>query len=116
MPTPAKKTNAAGAKSTARKSESAPAKMPPGAKKDLPVEKAMETNALAESMETAAHKLAENGHEYAVSPLEGAHIDVPSPLVGASTLTETNQSDKVGTFAGSGTLGGFHSAREDHAL
>ncbi len=66
MTTPAKKPNAAAAKSTARKSDSAPAKMPPGAEGDLPVEKAKATNALAASMPIAKHKMAENGHGYAV--------------------------------------------------
>jgi len=99
MPTPAKKTNSAAAKSTARKSDSAPAKMPPGAKGDPPVEKAMATNTLAASMLTAEHKLAENGHAYAASPPAGAHQEAPSPLVGVSTLSERNPSDKVGTSA-----------------
>ncbi len=103
MPTPPKKPNAAAAKSTARKSDSAPAKMPPGAEGDLPVEKAKATNALASSMRTAEHKLTENGHEYAVSPLEGSHADSPSPLVGTSTLAESNESAKVGTAAKPGT-------------
>ena len=94
-----KKSNPASAKSTARKSDSAPAKMPPGAKGDLPVEKAKATNALAASMPSAKHKLVENGHDYAVSPLEGSHAQASSPLVGASTLAERNGSAKVGTAA-----------------
>lgn len=99
MSTPAKKSNAAAAKSTARKSDSAPAKLPPGADGDMPVEKAKATNLLAASMPTADHKLAENGYEYAVSPLEGSHAQAPSPLVGVSTLSEQNESAKVGTSA-----------------
>ena len=99
MPTPAKKANAAAAKSTARKSNSAQAKMPPGTAGDLPVQKAKATNLLAASMPTADHKLAENGYDYGLSPLKGSHVETPSPLVGASTLAERNESDKVGTSA-----------------
>jgi catalase len=98
MPASAKK-NPAGAKSTARKSDSAPAKMPGGASDDIPVQKAMETNAVAQAMLTAEHKLSENGGDYAYAPAEGAHVQAPSPLPGASTLAEGNQSAKVGTSA-----------------
>jgi len=102
MPTPAKKTNAAAAKSTARKSDSAPAKMPSGADGDLPVEQAKATNALAASMPTARHKRTENGREYAVSPPEGSHENASSTLVGASTLAERNKSAKLGSSATAG--------------
>lgn len=98
MPT-AKKPNPAGAKSTARKSDSAPAKMPPGASGDVPVQKSLDTNALVQAMPVAHHKLVENGRGYAQSPMEGSHAEPPSDLVGASTLAETNANAKVGAPA-----------------
>ncbi len=95
--------NAAAAKSTARKSDSAPAKMPAGAGGDAAVEKARATNALAAAIPFAQHKLDEQGHNNAVSPPEGTHAESSSPMVGASTLAEKNESAKVGTAATPGT-------------
>jgi len=99
MSTPAKKASPATTKSTARKTDSAPAKVSRAAQGDRSVEQAMATQALAAALPSAEHKLTENGYDYAISPPEGFHMEAPSPLAGASTLAERNESAKVGTSA-----------------
>jgi catalase len=95
--------NTASAKSTARKSDSAPAKMPAGSAGEPAVKKATETNALVAAIPYAQHKLEEQGHDNAVMPPEGTYAKASSPMVGASTLAEKNESDKLGTAAKPGT-------------
>ena len=99
MPKSPDKKGSAAAKSSARKSDGAPAKMSSPAAGDAPVEQATATNALAASMRVAQHKLEENGADHARAPLEGTHAQPGSPMVGASTLAENNENAKVGTAA-----------------
>ncbi|MDQ2779831.1 MAG: catalase, partial [Pseudomonadota bacterium] len=47
-------------------------------------------------MPTASHKIADAGRAYAVDPPRGATVKAPTPEVGASTLSETIESDKTG--------------------
>ena len=55
------------------------------------------TEALAASLPYNPTKASEYGELAARGPEEGAHVDPPDPIVGASTVTESNSSDKVGT-------------------
>ena len=89
----------AAAKSAARKSDSAPAKMPRGGEGDALVQKAMATQELVAAMPFGEHKLKENGRESALQPPTGTTAEPSSPDVVASTLSEKNESDKVGTQA-----------------
>jgi len=112
---PAPKSPAA-AKSTARKTDSAPAQMPEGAADDALVAKAMATQETVGAMPYAEHKLHENGHAAAVEPPVGTTVELASNDVGASTLTESNTSDKVGTAAEPGvnaTIGTLDRVRAD---
>ena len=54
------------------------------------------SNELAESIPNNATKPSEYG-EKARCPFTGATSELPSPVVGASTITETNASDKTGS-------------------
>src|SRR4051794_5019426 len=55
------------------------------------------TQALAQSMPYNPTKPGEYGTLAARGPEEGAHVQPPDPIVGASTVTESNSSDKVGS-------------------
>ena len=92
----------AAAKSAARKTDSAPARLPSGAEADAPVQKAMATQETVAAMPYAEHKLRENGFEAGVEPPTGTTVELASDSVGASTLSERNTSDKVGTAAAPG--------------
>ncbi|MEO7243111.1 MAG: catalase [Variovorax sp.] len=95
-PAPAK---SAAAKSAARKTDSAAAEMRPGGDADASVRKAKQTNDLVASMPYAQHKLQEQGRANAVNPPKGSRAEAASSDVGASTLSEKNSTDKVGTTA-----------------
>ena len=92
----------AAAKSAARKSDSAPAKLPAGAADDAPVQKARATQELAAAMPYGEHKLKENGRESALRPPVGSTAEPGSSSAGASTLSETNETPKVGSRAPTG--------------
>ncbi len=90
--------------------------MPPGAEGDALVQKALATNDLVASMPVAPHKLQEQGRDNAVDPPTGASMEPATTDVGASTLSEKNSSDKVGTTAHPGenaTIGTLDRVRAD---
>lgn len=96
---PARKTSSAAkktvaAKSAARNTSSGPAHVGP-ADGDLPARKAAAAEAVVSAMPHNANKPLEHGHANAVSPPEGLHVDT-DPIGTASTLTEVNNSPKVG--------------------
>src|SRR5690349_7229407 len=98
-PTPAAEIDAA--RAAARNTDSSPATPPPPAagKDDLPAQKAIDTVALAQGMGSNPAKPMEYGEANASATPKGATVSPPSRLVGASTLSEDNDSPKVGTAA-----------------
>src|SRR6478672_9880598 len=82
-----------------RKKSKAPAASP---SVDRIAERAADVNATAEAMPFNANKALEYGLDNAHAPQEGEGVEPPSEDVGASTLSEANASDKLGTRAGSG--------------
>jgi len=62
-------------------------------------EHAAEEASLAAAMPFNENKPGEYGYEHAVAPQEGASSKVPSPLTGASTVSEGNDSTKTGAPA-----------------
>ncbi len=91
----------AAAKSAARNTDSGPARVS-SAGGDLPAEKAAQTEALAASMPSNPTKAAEHGFANGVKPQQGAWSQPESRLPTASTLSEANESVKVGTVAPEG--------------
>ncbi|WP_371436654.1 catalase [Polaromonas sp.] len=92
------------ARAAARNTDSAPATpAPPSAGKgDLPAQKAIDTQTLAAAMPANSNKPSEYGEVNALQTPVGASAMPPSRLPGASTLSEVNSSDKVGTVAQEG--------------
>ncbi|MEO5734066.1 MAG: catalase [Rubrivivax sp.] len=68
----------------------------PPAPTALQAEQARDTQKMAAAMPYNPNKAAEIGRENATTPPKGAQVKAPSQDVGASTLSETNDSDKVG--------------------
>src|SRR4051812_3571178 len=93
-PAPARK---AAAKAAARNTDSGPSKVAPDSGGDLAARKMAEVQQLAAAMDNSEAKEAEHGFAAGVRPVEGATVEAPSRLPGASTLSEANSSDKVGT-------------------
>ncbi|MEJ6023945.1 catalase [Ramlibacter sp. PS4R-6] len=89
-------------KSAARNTDSGPSRISPDAGDDLPAAKAADTQALAASMPHNPTKPLEHGFANGVNPQPGATSEPPSRLPSASTLSEANESDKVGTQAPEG--------------
>ncbi|WP_162615930.1 hypothetical protein [Solilutibacter oculi] len=82
--------------SAARNSDSSASKAPPQGSDDLAAEQSAEVEATAAAMPFNENKAAEHGREAALDPPEGTQIVPPSSLVTASTLAETNTSEKTG--------------------
>src|SRR6478672_6930597 len=82
-----------------RKKSKAPAASP---SVDRIAERAADVNATAEAMPFNANKPFEYGYDNAHAPQEGEGVEPPSDDVGASTLSEVNHSDKLGTRAAAG--------------
>ncbi len=106
MPT-SRKPNATGrksvaGKSAARNSDSASSRAPPSGTGDLLAKRAADTEATVAALSFNENKAAEHGRALALDPPEGTQIIPPSDLVGGSTLTETNGSDKTGSRAAEG--------------
>jgi catalase len=93
---PAKKTPAAAA---ARNTDSGPGRIPPEASGDLPARKMAEVQAMVAAMPHNETKAEEHGFDNGINPPPGHAVEPPSRLVGASTLSEENSSEKVGTAA-----------------
>ena len=92
----------ASAKSAARNTDSGPSRVGRDAPGDAPADKAAQTEALAAAMPDNPTKAAEHGFANGVAPQPGATAAPESRLVTASTLSEANKSDKVGTVAPEG--------------
>ena len=98
-PAPSKK---AGAKAAARNTAGGPARTARAPGDDAPAAKAAATEALAAAMPFNQNKPLEIGRDNAVAPAAGATVESDDPRVGASTLSESNPSDKTGTSAAPG--------------
>jgi catalase len=98
-PAPAKR---AAAKSAARNTDSGPGRVTNAAPGDAPAEKAAQTEALARAMPNNPNKAAEHGFANGINPPQGATAEPGSRLVTASTLSEENGSEKVGSVAPEG--------------
>ena len=88
----------------ARNTDSGPAQpAPPAAGKgDLPTQKGIDTQAMASAMPSNPNKSSEYGEVNALNTPKGATVEALSRLPAASTLSEQNFSDKVGTAAREG--------------
>src|SRR6186713_2811460 len=87
-------------KSTVRNSRttvSGPAKPDTSGAGDIVAEKAAGTQGLAAAFQFNANKAAEYDPDAALAPREGVSVKAADPVVGASTVTELNGSDKVGS-------------------
>ncbi|HVJ60834.1 MAG TPA: catalase [Burkholderiaceae bacterium] len=98
-PAPSKK---AGAKAAARNTAGGPARTARAPGDDAPAAKAAATEALAAAMPFNENKPLEIGRDNAIAPPAGATVESDDPRVGASTLSESNASDKAGTSAAPG--------------
>jgi catalase len=87
------------AKSAARNTDSGPGKIPSDPTGDLPARQAAEVQALAAGMPHNANKAGEHGFANGLAPQAGATVQPPSRLPGASTLSEENGSEKLGSTA-----------------
>jgi catalase len=90
----------ASSKSTARTSRttvSGPNKPAAPATGDIVAEKAAATRDLASAFPFNPNKASEYDPDAALAPPEGASVKPADPIVGASTVTERNESDKVGS-------------------
>src|SRR5687767_11429748 len=86
-------------KSTARNSRttvSGPAEPDASGAGDI-AEKATGAQDLASAFSFNPNKAAEYDSEAALAPLEGASVKSADPIVGASTVSEVNASEKVGS-------------------
>jgi len=93
---PAKKT---AAKAAARNTDSGPSAIAPDAAADLATRKMADTQALAAALPDNETKPAEHGFANGLQPPPGQAAEPASRLPAASTLSEENSSDKVGTAA-----------------
>ena len=91
------------AKAAARNTASGPANPPSATAGDAAAAKMAATQALAAAMPFNANKANEHGRAHAVAPSAGATVEPASPDVGASTLSESNASEKTGSGATPGT-------------
>ncbi|MCC8363368.1 catalase [Lysobacter sp. A6] len=95
-------TSRTGGRAAARNTDSASARGVPKGTGDRIAERAADVDATAEAMPFNANKRFEYGYDNAHAPLEGEGVEAPSDDVGASTLSEMNESDKLGTRAAAG--------------
>ncbi|MEP6915714.1 MAG: catalase, partial [Acidobacteriota bacterium] len=87
-------------KSTVRNSRttvSGPAKPDASGAGDIVAEKAAGTQDLASAFPFNPNKAAEYDPEAALAPAKGVSVKPSDPIVGASTVTEVNGSEKVGS-------------------
>jgi catalase len=94
------RTKTASSKSPARTSRttvSGPNKPAAPATGDIVAEKAAATRDLASAFPFNPNKASEYDPDAALAPPEGASVKPADPIVGASTVTERNESDKVGS-------------------
>ncbi len=89
--------NKSAAKAASRNTASAPSHPSPAPSGDELAQKAEATQELAASVVFNANKPGEFGRKNAVNPPIGFSVEASSPVVGSSTITESNASDKTGT-------------------
>ncbi|WP_341937599.1 catalase [Marinimicrobium sp. C2-29] len=85
-------------------------------RKVTPDTQAEDTNALVEKITYNANKALEHGHDNALSPPQGVTAEPPTTAATASTINETNASDKTGGAADPGnnaTIGTLDRVRSD---
>ena len=92
--TSASKTSAA--KAASRNTSSAPSHPSPAPADDVLAKKAADTNALVAAVPFNTNKAGEFGRDNAIAPPTGFTVEPPSDIVGSSTVSESNESDKVG--------------------
>ena len=102
MPTKSKSTAGSGSKAAARNTDSATTRTLDDASGDAALLKATQTQAMAAAMPSNANKASEHGAANGTSPPTGATVSPPSRLPGASTLSESQADEKVGTQASGG--------------
>lgn len=91
------KSTEATAKAASRNTASGPSHPSPAPEDDVLAEKVAATEELAASIPFNSNKPGEIGHENAVSPPTGFSVESSDPMVGSSTVSESNGSDKTGT-------------------
>jgi catalase len=84
------------AKAASRSTSSAPSRPPHASSDDALVVKAAATETLAARVPVNTNKPGEIGHANAVCPMRGFSFAASTPLVGSSTVTEGQSSDKTG--------------------
>jgi catalase len=84
------------------KTDSGPAQLPPDAPAASAGEQLAHAQALSAAMPFNPTKPQEHGFDNGLNPPEGAHLEAQSRLPSASTLSEKNPSDKVGSSATEG--------------
>ncbi|MBA2686245.1 MAG: catalase [Gemmatimonadaceae bacterium] len=87
----------AAAKAASRNTVSAPSHPSTAPTDDALVLKASATDALVASVPFNSNTPGEFGRDNAVNPPTGFSVEAASPVVGSSTVTESNASDKTGT-------------------
>ena len=91
------KSRKAPAKAASRNTAGAPSHLSAPPTNDVLATKAAATDALAASVPFNTNKPGEFGRKNAVRPPTGFSVEAASPIVGSSTVTERNASDKTGT-------------------
>ncbi len=89
-------------KAAARNPDSGPAKLGAPPADDLPAQQKAQTQNLVAAMPVNTNKALEHGEDNALSPPQGLTARPESRLPTGSTLSESNSSDKLGTFAPAG--------------
>ena len=105
-------------KAAAKNTDSARSKVRTSVSPDAAEAKAAQTQQLSAGMPYNATKAAEHGFANGVMPKAGVTVEAASRLPTASTLSETNISDKVGSVAPEGvnaTIAPLHRVRVDSA-
>jgi len=98
---PARKSAAKKIPARQARTDRGPSKVPASTKGDPLAQQALDTQAIAAAFDHNPTKAAEYGRDNALAPPQGAHA-TPTPLAGASTLSESQTSDKTGSSAASG--------------
>ena len=118
MKKPAKPaSDAVASKAAARSTSGRPAAPPRDTARDALAEQAQATQALVEAMPWNANKALEIGRDNAVHPPAGLQAEPASAAVTASTLSESNPSDKTGSgtppIGVNATIGSLDRVRAD---
>ncbi len=91
------KSGSSAAKTPSRNTSSSPSNPSPPPPNDILAVKAADTEAMVSQVTHNINKPGEFGAANAVAPPTGFSVEAPSPVVGSSTVSEANASDKTGT-------------------